>query len=194
MTHLRRLFLLGGLLLFAAVGVSAWDNFSKMGGRSKAAEARSNLERLCRAQVVVIADAGVGTPYPDDLAQLEAGNRYAYFLAPGGTLQARAGSKSARIDLLATGVQVDLTFDSSSRRALSQADLPARFAGDLMLGPNGATWLIAAAGNLDDDPELDLWSVATAARAVPGQEPIPACRAFHEHDDIEPCRYCLFGR
>jgi hypothetical protein len=45
--------------------------------------------------------------------------------------------------------------------------------------------VVAAVGNIDDDPTLDCWSVATVDRVADGGMIIEAGSAFQEQDDFE---------
>jgi hypothetical protein len=56
------------------------------------------------------------------------------------------------------------------------------------LGINGTcpdcTFTAACVGNIDNDPEVDVWSVSTNERTGPGGQMIPAGEVFHEFDDV----------
>lgn len=171
-----------------------WHSFVSFGTRSKAGEACVTLERLCRVQLDRMSDGGVPAARYRELGfDVERGNRYAYLVAPGAVLEERIGSSMATTpNGLATGVQVDLPrFGAGSvERRVSEADCPVELAGGVRLGANGecpkCSWVMAAAGNIDVDSDLDVWSVSTAARRTAKGEDLPACQPFHEHDDVEP--------
>lgn len=177
---------LGLVALFVAFCLlPALHNFVMFSARSKMNEAKSNLRALCAAQLARIKQGNPTVRYAELGVELERGNRFAYFIAAGETLELRAESK-AGVDALASGVQVDSFRYGPGARATFQ-DLPDRFAGDLVLGRNGTCpdcdWLIAAVGNVDADPELDVWSAATAERTVDGKC-VAACEPFHERNEL----------
>jgi type IV pilus assembly protein PilA len=167
-----------GLALIGGVGWPIVFNFVNFGARARGAEARANLKKLCLSQQAVFKERQqFAVTYPE-LAQVEPGNRYAYFVAPGAVLEERPPPAIPNLD--AIGVQVDRQ-KHPELSALTQADLPATFTGGLKLGSSGC---LAAAGNIDADPALDVWSVATAERTSPDGKRIEPCEPFHERDDI----------
>lgn len=143
---------------------SAWHNFKTIGVRSKGAEARTTVRALCEAQR---AKPDAGTPVALD--PIPDHNRYAYFSAPG------VPGQPAR---------------SSAERPLTEQDLPPVFAGGLVLGPNGTcpdcSWLVAAVANIDNDPDVDVWSAATRERTAADGQRVAPCEAVHEVDDVAP--------
>jgi hypothetical protein len=51
------------------------------------------------------------------------------------------------------------------------------------IGPGKSTWLFAAAGNIDGDPDLDCWSLSNVDRVGPDGEAISAGYPYQEHAD-----------
>ncbi len=132
-----------------AFAYSVVHRFIHFGARARAAEARKNLPALCEARA------------RQQLGTVPSMNWYWYFLG---------------------GAQPDVrmgVLHFPPLKEVTVADLPARFAGDRGLGATSDCWVGAAAANLDEDPALDVWSVATCAR--PGVAP---CIPFHERDDV----------
>lgn len=166
--------------------------FVHFGARAKAAEARTNLKRLCLAQAALLAELRPATTFRGLRAEVERSNRYAYFVAPGPVLEERDTDHGPSTpNPLATGLQVDVRRfgPSSIEKPVTEAALPAEFLGGLRLGANGAcpacVWMLVAAGSIDFDGDLDVWSAATVARTSEGHVVGP-CEPFHERDDIEP--------
>lgn len=177
----------------AALAIEALHNFIWFGARSKRAEAKTNLRRLCLAQRALM-DAGRPSSTWRGLdTALERYNRYAYFVAPGGSIELRPDDHRPETpDLAATAVQVDphvfVDPKLGPQVVVSEADVPSSLLGELKLGSNGecprCTWAMVAIGNIDIDPELDVVSVATSARVTQSGEPIDSCVPFLEHDDL----------
>jgi len=154
----KRIALVIALVLLAAFAAEVWHHFVHFGARSKGAEARRTLTDLCLKQVALKTPV---TRFKDLGITLERGNRYAYFIAPGGRLEERTAK-----DDEATGVQVDVEKLRSGR--VNESLLPR---------PPG-NGVFVAAGDIDGDPDLDVWSVSSRSE--------PPCTPVHERDDIEP--------
>jgi hypothetical protein len=164
LSGVKRIALVLALVLLAAFAAEVWHRFVWFGARAKGAEARRNLTLLCQKQrelkvpVAHFRELGV---------ELERGNRYAYFLAPGRSLEERGS-----VNTDATGLQVDVEKfgPSSIEYRLSERSLPT----SVRVGDG----VFIAAGNIDADPEFDVWSVSTRSD--------PPCAPVHEVDDIPP--------
>lgn len=158
----KRLALVVILALLAAFAAEVWHRFVWFGARAKAAEARRTLTVLCQKQRELKQPAA---HFRELGVEVERGNRYAYFVAPGGRLEERTAP-----DDDATGVQVDVEKfgPSSIEHRVSESALPP----SVQIGDGR----FIAAGSIDADPELDVWSVSTRSD--------PPCTPVHEVDDI----------
>lgn len=170
--------------------LEVWHSFVSFGARSKASEARVNLKGMCTAQRARLSeDAGLTVRYQELGHPVERGNRYASFLGPGPHLEDRSAAKPANSED-DVGVQVDLFRFGSPARPLSVGDLRVELTGGAHLGVTGecpkCTSVMAATGNIDTAPDLDVWSVSTADRTTAKGESIPSCQPFHERDDVRP--------
>lgn len=178
------------LLALILGGAQCAHSFVSFEARSKWGEARHTLEQLCLAQQRHLADGGLAAAHYRELGdEVPRGNRYAYFVAPGPRLEERLTNHGPSApDPLATGVQVDVPRFVQS--PVAGADLPVELAGGVRLGGNGecpkCSWVLVAAGNIDLDQDLDVWSAATSARQTATGVDIPPCQPFHERNDVSP--------
>lgn len=111
-------------------------------------------------------------------------NRYAYFASGTGPLEER-GVEPMRTSAEDTGIGVDRAFDPRYL-PVSHADLPADFLGE-KLGVTGTcpdcSVTLAAAGDIDGDPILDVWSISSKPRVAPHGIEVPAGAAYNHVDD-----------
>ncbi len=160
------------LVLGAIIGRYVIHKFATYATLSKTGEAKRELKRLCIAQIANVIESDAGTAKFEELQVEIAQSRYSYFLAPG------AAPHPATVGI------------SQTSKAPTESALPPKFTGGLSLGMNGAcpecSWVMAAAGNIDGDPALDIWSVSTLPRTGSHGEKIERCVAVHEQDDIDP--------
>jgi len=182
------------LMLLALVS----SNFIKIGTYPPQAEAKSGLRHLSVAQLSHQQERG---SFSDDLAEIdfhvERGNRYAYFGSSLGEVERRDQAELVSKRPLST-IQVD-----SFLRPKLKDSVPDRFADTgcpasrepgihglpIPLGVSGISseerFLVYAAANLDQDPTLDCWSIASFDRVDPKGESIPAYEAHQDQSDIE---------
>jgi len=182
--------LCGLLVLSSSMAAITIPNFIRFQARSKQGECKANLKALYAAQKALMQKSH---GYADKLGPLdfspERGNRYTYVIAPSGTLRVRdsdSGQTAASPD--AVGVTVD-TFKYVKARSFLWRDLPQTFAGGVHLGiagtcPDHCSVTMACLGNIDNDPELDLWSISTEDRTAPDGERIPAGVPYNEVNDV----------
>jgi type IV pilus assembly protein PilA len=189
--------LLGVALVLAFQGCShVLRRGASFGGRAKEAEARVNLKALCILERRFQEERHA---YEADLAKVgfspERSNRYVYFAAPTGGVQRRESAELATSTPASYSIVAADRFrfgDLSAPTALELTGCPVTIAfgpaGErygLGVSADGRVWLGLAAGNVDPDPILDCWSVATVARIAHGGELVPACEPLHEQLDIE---------
>lgn len=165
--------------ILAAIAI---PNFIRFQARSKQAECKSNLRALYTAERAYFSEAQAYSPL---LAQVgfspERGNRYAYFAGAEGTMEDRRSPSSVPGET-DTAIGVDLAkFPSAA--PVQASDLPLE-----QLGVEGecpeCEITVACAGNVDSDPTLDVWSIASFERRGPNGEVIPAGELFQHVDDI----------
>lgn len=85
------------------------------------------------------------------------------------------------------------TFLPSGPRAwpVRWALVPARVAGDVPVAPaecSGCGVTAACVGNIDDDPEVDVWSISTERRVSQDGEEIAAGVPWHDRIDRESAK------
>jgi hypothetical protein len=185
--------LAAALLFVWGVALPFWHEFSTFGARAKAAEVKRHLKKLCEAQVAKLASAGQPAVFYRDVGYVvDERNRFAYLVAPGSTLERRGPTAP---DPTAIGVQSDFERFNGSGDEVDVAKLPTKYEGDLVLGLNGrcprCSALSVAAGNLDGDDDLDLWSASTAERRTSDGKLVAPCQVLHERDDTR-CDDCWY--
>lgn len=154
------------LALVPIVGIQAAiaiPNFIKFQARSKQTECKTNLRAIYQAQRAVEESKGHwATSFEELELQLERGNRYSYFLAPGAVHPADA----ARFPDLAA---------EDHGGALVRSGVELGGEGDGVVG--------ACVGNVDNDETLDIWTVSTLDRKGP-QGPVPAGTPLNDVNDV----------
>jgi type IV pilus assembly protein PilA len=149
----------GGCCVTGILAAIAIPNFIKYQSRSKQGECKVELRRIYQAQVAHF-DEKKG--YADDfnaLGHMPDAVRYTYFIgmgAPKGPKQ--KGAKAVALD-----------------------QLPA-LEGGVVVGVEGecpdCTFTAACAGNVDNDADIDVWSISTAQRGAVGPGEV-----HHDVDD-----------
>ena len=174
----------GGLSLLCCVGTLAAiavPNFLKFGARSKQAEAKSNLKGAFMAEKSWMVEHDA---YSESIEEIgfspERNNRYSYFFSKS-VNPLLPGSPDGGQH---TGVAVEPRMGVGPAGALYAAIPPALIS---ELGLRGkclerCNITIVAAGNLDTDPTIDLWSISTEDRIIDGT-PVPAGLPYNHVDD-----------
>jgi hypothetical protein len=189
--------LLGAALVLAFQGCThVVHRLASFGGLAREAEARANLKALCLVERRFQEERHT---YEPDLAKLgfapERGNRYVYFAAPAGGVQRRETAE------LSTSTPASYSIVAADRFRLGDVPAPTTLeltgcpvtiafgpAGErygVGVSADGGVWMGLAAGNVDPDPILDCWSVATVDRIAHSGELVSACEPLHEQLDIE---------
>jgi len=156
--------------------------------RSPNSECRANLKLLYSAQRALFQERDRFSELIEEIGfQPDRGNRYAYFLSMAGPLAGRmlahqpavAGTRGIGVDVHKFGPRAEVV----------AAQLPARFAGGVMLGVTGTCpkckFVAACAGNIDKDPALDVWSIASFERTAADGSIIPEGTPYCERDDTD---------
>jgi len=145
--------------ILAAVAI---PNFFELQARSKQSEAKANLKAIFTAEKAFFQERNRFSTLTGEVGfEPERNNRYAYFLAASGPLQARAGSVGARGTTF-TGIQVD-TFKYGSAQAQAYSPTTCFTAAGLTSGPTPG-FVATAQGNIDADVVIDQWSVSSKSR------------------------------
>ena len=156
--------------------------------RRSTSEAKSNLKAMVTGARAFFQEKD---RYSASLAEIgfepERGNRYAYFADNTGTMERRTTTATVSAAPGDTAVGVDL-FKHTGHVDITRGMLPRTFAGGVTLGVTGTCpeceITMACAGNIDDDPTLDIWTISTAARKGPAGENIAPGEPFCEQNDL----------
>lgn len=183
------------LLSVALAGLLVARMLQARRGNVRRGEARIQLLTLAAAQKSYHEQHGhFAATFPVLDLPIERGNRYAYFLAERGPIEARAPEAATPpLDAVVLGVDrlqhpeaAPITDWRATRCPLSTPhDVKGR---PLGLGVHGVPpedlFVIGAAANLDADPALDCWSLSSVQRHSPEGEVIPAGLPWRESGDL----------
>ena len=153
------------MIVVAIIGILAAiaiPNFIKFQARSKQSEAKANLKAIFTAQKAFFQEKDRFSTLTGDVGfEPERNNRYAYFLAPGTTIELRDTTAIVQATTY-TGVAVD-TFKYTSALNQVYADTVCNSKAGLTGSP--ATRFDAVAlGNVDADATVDQWSISSDSR------------------------------
>ena len=159
------------MIVVAIIGILAAiaiPNFIKFQARSKQSEAKANLKALFVTEKAFLQSQDrYSTSFSEVGFAPERNNRYAYFLTNASTpTESRSGSV---VTTAANAVMISVdTFrftDPMSAAANTYADTGCgTVAGITGTGP--FVFTAVALGNIDEDPQLDQWSLSTAGRTL----------------------------
>ncbi len=167
---------------------------------SAAREVKSELKALYTGAKAYFAEKDV---YTEDMRQMgfrpERGNEYNYFSSPkGSALDYAERERTLKpyhvvpADPKARGFGRRFTAFSDTGCPLTPAVLPDGTLAGLGVtpapgaNPAEAVYIAAAAANLDKDPTLDCWSIATVTRVAADGTPIPEGVPYNEFNDLAP--------
>jgi type IV pilus assembly protein PilA len=164
--------LLVALLIVGLLAATAVPRFGALRRRSRQAEARANLIAMFRAERAFKAEKNRFSVLIHEIGFApERRNRYAYFAGVAGFLEGRAKAV-ADSHPEDTGVEFDsFRHHGKPFGVWINTYPPASPCGGHVAGISGDTWTGFAQGQIDDDPALDLWSIATYDRQGKG----PGC-------------------
>jgi type IV pilus assembly protein PilA len=153
------------MIVVAIIGILAAiaiPNFIKFQARSKQSEAKANLKAIFTAQKAFFQEKDRFSTLTGEVGfEPERNNRYAYFLAPGTTIELRDTTTIVQATTY-TGIAVD-TFKYTSALNQAYADTVCNSKAGLTGSP--ATRFDAVAlGNVDADATVDQWSISSDSR------------------------------
>lgn len=170
-----------GVFFLGLLGALASRNFIKVCGRSPQSECKSELKAWFTAQRSYLQERD---RYADDVVKLEyrpdSTAKAIIVWSPTAPLMHRdAGAELAK----AGGLLPD-----GPTTTLGSTQIPVEVAGGVALGvfpkcPGCAATAICLK-ELDDDPQLDIWSVSTVRRLLRSGEEIPAGQPFNEQNGL----------
>lgn len=154
------------IAIIAILSSMSIPSFMKLQARAKQAEAMTNLRNVYSMEKAYLQEFSI---YSTNVALLgfapERGNRYRYILSSAGILEDRSGTQPLGSSG-AVGIDVDtFRFGTAATVGVTQAGSACSPVA-LTPGPSGASFLAAAQGNIDDDPTIDIWTIASFSRAV----------------------------
>ena len=162
------------MIVVAIIGILAAiaiPNFIKFQARSKQSEAKANLKAVYTAQKAFFQEKDRFSTLTGEVGfEPERNNRYAYFLSSTVTLEGRSTSTIAAATTY-TGIAVD-TFKYGSAADVAAAPTTGVCTGGALGvsatgGSNGGPVFGAlAAGNIDADPTLDIWTISSDSRQL----------------------------
>jgi type IV pilus assembly protein PilA len=157
------------MIVIAIIGVLAAiaiPNFIKFQARSKQSEARANLKSIFTAEKAFFQEKDRFSTLTGEIGfEPERNNRYAYFMAPGPTVEARNTATIPQATTF-TGIAVD-TFKYSSALDQAYSDTICKTKAGLT-GTPATRFDAVALGNIDADVTVDQWSISSASRTFSG--------------------------
>ena len=177
----------GGLCLVAVVGMLAAiaiPNFIRYQARAKQSEVRSTLRMFYTAEMAFYAANERYTTNLGELgASVESGNRYAYFADLDGTMIEPGHDGADATPFSAVAVDHRRNPSQTAVTSASLSTLKDVRPGMSGTCPNCEITLVAA-GNIDSDATLDVWSISTAERREPSGGKIAAGSPHQDVDDL----------
>ncbi|MDP1916849.1 MAG: pilin [Myxococcales bacterium] len=164
--------------ILAAIAI---PNFVKFQSRSKQSEAKANLKGAFTAQKAFFAGE---RKYSEDIGEVGfspgPGNRYLYAFSVDGEL-AKAGEAGTG----KTGVEADGARHAGTNNDALEKGVPQTLWDESGLKgtcPDDCSITIVAAGNIDNDDTVDVWTVSTKDRTIDGMS-VPAGMPHNHIDD-----------
>ncbi|MBL8921009.1 MAG: fimbrial protein [Myxococcaceae bacterium] len=162
------------------VAAIAIPNFIKFQSRAKQSEAKMQLKSAFSAEQMYFADNQAYSTSPQAVGfSPERGNRYLIAFSADGEL-----AESGKLSKEATGVKADAARYPNLDNDALERGIPAELMNEVGVTgkcPDDCAITIVAAGNIDNDDTIDVWSVSTKARTINGVPVAPG--APHNHVD-----------
>ena len=156
-----------GVLFIPCVGclaAIAIPNFIRFQARSKQSEAKSNLKAAYIGQKSLLGEKDVLGTRANDIGFSPDRSRYLYLIGEDELAPTFPGATTTG---LRDGVPADL---------LAELDPEGQC-------PDDCTITMIAAGNIDNDATVDVWSVSMKARTI-GGVPVPAGQPYNHINDV----------
>lgn len=164
--------------ILAAIAI---PNFIKFQSRSKQMEAKVQLKSAFTAEQAYFMDKQAYSTSPQEVGFMpERGNRYLVAFSAEGEL-----AEPGKLTKESTGVKADGARHPNIDNDALERGIPAELMNEV--GPSGkcpddCAITIVAAGNIDNDDTIDVWSISTKARTVNGT-PVSAGTPYNHVDD-----------
>ena len=180
--------LIVSLGIVAVLGALCVPGFSRLQGRAKQAEAKTNLRALSDFEQAYYMSFDTFTP---SVARIgfspTRGNRYQYNLAGTSSLNADARTgTTANTPAAADAIMIDTFKYPSAYKEVRLAALKCGSVAAVTAGIFGR-FVATAQGNIDDDPTPDQWSIASVGRDLNACADVagnaPAGEPENEQDD-----------
>jgi hypothetical protein len=163
----------------------AFSGCNLLHGPQKAGECRGNLRTVLGGEQALFSEAHRYTTHPGEIGFAPTpGNRYLYLLAPEGPVSRRDGTPSPPVH-----ESVGIGPDTRSRGVTAEW-LRARFPDELLpqLGIHGTcpdcSFVAGCVGNLDDDEQVDVWTISSVDRPLPDGGVMLRGNPWHHLDDL----------
>ena len=174
------------MIVVAIIGILAAiaiPNFIKFQARSKQSEAKANLKAVFTAEKAFFQEKDRFSSLTGEVGfEPERNNRYAYFLNATGTYEDRTNSTITQATTY-SGVLVDV-FKYGTANSMNQTAPVNQCTGSGTVGivTTPPSFVAAAAGQIDADPEIDSWSISSDSRTLSGSN----CSADANNPSGEP--------
>lgn len=159
-----------GLVYVPVVGILAAiaiPNFIRFQARAKQSECKTNLKAMYMGQKSAFMDSDKWGETAEEIGfDPLGGNRYSYQISQDSSVPAKL-STSSDLQLLAA----------------YPADLSEQF-GVRGECPDDCQVTMGCAGNIDNDPTIDVWSISTGQRTIEG-EVVPAGVPYNHRNDVQ---------
>lgn len=167
--------------IIGVLAAIAIPNFIKFQSRAKQSEAKVQLKSAFMAEQMYFVDKQKFSTSPEEVGfSPERGNRYLIAFSADGDL-----AESGKPTKGATGVKADSSrFPDIDNEAIERG-IPAELMNEVGVSgtcPDDCGITIVAAGNIDMDPTIDVWSVSTKERVINGV-PVAAGQPHNHVDD-----------
>jgi type IV pilus assembly protein PilA len=167
------------LSILAAIAI---PNFIRFQTRSKQSEAKANLKSVLTAQQALFASRSEYSLKFRELGFVpERGNYYLYALSAEGELLEPGQTLGEHSGILADSQRFPTIDNTALEKGVSQALWDQ--AGVRGTCPDACSVTIVAAGNIDGDDTIDVWSISSADRTIDGAS-VPAGTPFNHVNDV----------
>jgi type IV pilus assembly protein PilA len=181
------------MIVVAIIGILAAiaiPNFVKFQARSKQSEAKANLKAMFTAEKAFAAEKDKFSTLVGEIGfSPERNNRYAYFAsATPATLETRTGTTNGAASDNG-GIQYDAFKYGSVApwgSVLNTFAAPGCTGGPVV-GTVGTDWTGSAQGQIDNDTQLDVWSISTQTRTLASCDangPNPGGEPANDQNDV----------